>query len=53
MTWATVSVLENELGVFILYGIFLILFCLWFGHVLRQWSWTPRNRHTRRYTERF
>ena len=50
---AVMSAMDNEACVFIVYGIAVILGILWFGHLLRRWSWMPRKQHGRQFVERF
>ena len=45
--------MENEAIVFGLFGIAVIGLCLWFGYVLRRWSWIPRRQQRRGFGERF
>jgi hypothetical protein len=47
------AVLQNEAGVFLLFGIAFVLFVLGFCWVLREWSWIPRKRQRREFVERF
>lgn len=47
------SVLENETVVFILYGVAVTLLALYFGYLLRNWSWIPRKRQRQRFNERW
>lgn len=52
-SWVVMTVMENELILFGLYGLAVVGFAVWFGYVLRNWSWIPRKRHNRVFIERF
>ena len=47
------NVLENEAVVFILYGAAVALLALYFGYLLRRWSWVPRKQQRQRFGERW
>lgn len=47
------AVMQNEIGVFLLFGIAFVLGVLGFCWVLREWSWIPRKRQRREFVERF
>ena len=44
-------VMENETILLVLAGIFLVLFGMWFGYILRRWSWLPRKRQRRCFND--
>lgn len=36
--------MEHETEMFIVLGVTILLIGIWFGYVLRRWSWIPRKR---------
>lgn len=46
-------IFESEAMVFLLYGVAVAGLFLYMDYILRRWSWIPRKRHNRQYTERF
>lgn len=52
-SWYVVTVLESEMILFGIYALAVVGFAIWFGYILRRWSWIPRKRHDRVFVERF
>ena len=52
-SWIVFTVMENELIYFGLFGLAVAGFLIYFGYLLRNWSWMPRKKHERVFIERF
>ena len=49
----TRMILESEVVVLILGGVGIAALGLYFGYILRNWSWIPRRKQRRGFGERW
>ena len=52
-SWVVRDVMQNEAVYFGLFGLSVAGLALYMGYVIRRWSWIPRRKQRKCFTERW